>query len=161
RVNILKEFMTNISHDFRTPLAVIKSSLYLLERMSDTNQRQARLDAIKRQVDLLDRFVEEIMISARGGEQYEIFTQAGNLIRLISSVEERLRPAAEDKEISLTTELMDGLPMILGDETDLNRALSNLIQNAIHYTPRGGSVTVRSGQREHMVTIEIRDTGIG
>jgi two-component system phosphate regulon sensor histidine kinase PhoR len=73
----------------------------------------------------------------------------------------RLRPSTERKSVSLELELESADTPVLGDDDELDRVLVNLVENAVNYTPSGGTVTVRSFIAERQLVIEVTDTGIG
>jgi signal transduction histidine kinase len=161
RINVLRESISNISHDLRTPLSIINTSLYLLERLTEPEKQRDKLETIKHQTTLLEHFIGEILLSAQLQNVCEIDQSPIKLNLTISNIVQSLYPIAEKKSLSLIPVLQSDLPDILGDRIDLERVLVNLIQNAITYTPEGGSVKVRTSLQNDKTIIEVSDTGIG
>jgi signal transduction histidine kinase len=163
RSAFLDEFFTTLSHDLKTPLAIINTSLYLLERAETPDARAARIARIHEQVALVNKYIADLLLFSRlerlqPPEFYPVDFNA-----LIDEVVELLRPRIEAKRISLTWTAQPGLPTVQGDRDQLVRLLINLIENAIIYTPEAGSVTVRLTFEPNMASLllEVADTGIG
>jgi len=80
---------------------------------------------------------------------------------LIVSAVDRLRPQAERAGVNLSTELDAPLPLVLADGARIGQVVSNLVHNAIKFTPAGGSITVRASAMGDMVEVTVADTGVG
>jgi len=80
---------------------------------------------------------------------------------LLQEITQQLHSGAEKKQLNLVTELTDSLPVIMADNDQFKRALVNLVENAVNYTPAGGKVSIRSTFETETIVIEVRDTGIG
>src|SRR5690606_24847573 len=88
------------------------------------------------------------------------FTPVNIKLMLHGVVGERM-PLAVDKHIALQMEIRDPLPVMQGAEEELVRVFENLLDNAINYTPEGGSVTIYAQQELDSIRIDVQDTGIG
>ncbi|MEO8610907.1 MAG: PAS domain-containing protein [Chloroflexota bacterium] len=161
RVALLKEFIGNMSHDLKTPLTVIKTSLYLFERVTEPERQQSKMETIKQQVLLLERLIEDILTMSQLDHTPELMLISVDLNGLLADVEHKLRPAAEGKRLSTRLELDKNLPPVLASESDLYRVMVNLVENAIKYTPDTGSVAIRTRVDQTRVVTEVVDTGIG
>jgi PAS domain S-box-containing protein len=161
RVKMMRQFIANISHDLRTPLTIISSSLELLKHIIGHERQQGHLRTISEQTALLTRFIEEILTSARLENASFLLHNAINLNELVLRVRQQLAPLAEEKQVTICIAQPATLPDIRGDEVELMRMLANLIQNAIYYTPKSGQVTLKTYNQEDMVIVEISDSGIG
>jgi PAS domain S-box-containing protein len=161
RVQLLTEFMSNISHDLKTPLSVMNTSLYLLERSSEPARQKERLRVIQQQVNLLDKYIQDILTISRLDHAPELTLKSVDLNLLLHGIEERLCFAAEQKHITMTYELDDACPLVMGDDRELDRMLVNLVENAVNYTPGNGSVRVRTRASDNGAIVEVADTGIG
>jgi PAS domain S-box-containing protein len=161
RVELLKEFIGNMSHDLKTPLTLIKTSLYLFERMSDPERQKQRMDAVHQQVLLLERLIEDILTMSQLDHTPELTLAGVDLNRVLHDVENKLRPAAETKQLQTLLELDQTAPPILANESELYRVMFNLIENAIKYTPNTGLITIRTRCDGKTVITEVVDTGIG
>jgi PAS domain S-box-containing protein len=161
RVGLLTEFMSNISHDLKTPLTVMNTSLYLLERLDEPEQRAKKIDTIRRQAALLERFIQDMLTISRLDYSPSMDMQALDINALVHDVQMRLQPAVEQHLLSLSLNLDATLPPVFGDAGELNRALVNLVENAVHYTPEHGTVTIRTRLDGDTIITEVADTGIG
>lgn len=161
RVELLSEFMSKITHDLKTPLSVIESGLYLVERIQDEARRREKIAQVKMQVERIDRYIQDILTVLRLESVPQIQKSEQNIELLIRMSVERMQQAAEDKQIALKLTVTPPLPPLRGDAGELERVFGNLIENAIRYTPSGGAVEVRARQADDAIIVEVADTGIG
>lgn len=161
RVKVLRQFITNVSHDLRTPLTIINSGLYLLDHLTDPEMQKDKIKSIKRQTVLLTHFIEEILTSSRLENAASVPQDLINLNQVVLRVTEYLCTEAEKKGLTIEKSLQPNLPNILGEEVELVRMLNNLVHNAIRYTPEHGLIALRSYADADKVVLEISDTGIG
>lgn len=157
----LTEFLDMISHDLKTPLSVLNTGLYLLERLNEPELQHDRILQLKEQTQILQRFIQDILTVSRLEHVPELDRQTININTLLSEIAQQLRPKAEKKRIQTHLDLADNIPIISADPEQLQRAFTNLIENAIDYTPEAGSVDVRTHSVPDKVVVEIADTGIG
>ncbi len=161
RVDLLREFVGNISHDLKTPLTVINNSLYLLERLTDPTKQNEKLDLIKMQTQVLDRYIQDILTISRLDYTPQISHTRVYIDAALRNIEQRLRPSFEKNSLSMEMNLDGVLPPIWGDANELDRALVNLVENALNYTPAGGTILVHARANDSGVIVEVTDTGIG
>jgi PAS domain S-box-containing protein len=161
KTNFLKNFLNNISHDFKTPLSIMNTSLYLLEKSNDPDYRSIKIETLKAQVQHLQHYIQDILTISRLDSLPEMTTQPLDVNLLIQEVEKQFHTVAEKKHLKIHLALGVDLPLVTADADELKRAFVNMLENALRYTPDGGSITLRtaaSGQRIH---VDIQDTGIG
>lgn len=162
--NLRREFVANVSHELKTPLASVKAYAETL-RLGAIEDKEHRLDFVARieeQAERLHELIVDMLHLARveaGREAFEIVP-----LSLREFVEECLhhyQPAAESKEMALKVE--ENLPelVVMSDEEGLRTILNNLVDNALKYTPKGGRVTVSWTRKNHFVELAVSDTGIG
>lgn len=156
-----KEFLGTISHDLKTPMTIINTSLDLLKRLDDPQRRDEKIRNIQGEITLLQKYIEDLMLLTRLDRVPDLTFDALDLNALLSEVQMHVTPAAEEKGIDLHFSLDVQLPPILADQRDIYRAMTNLIENAIHYTTAGGSVSVTTRSDEADVIVDVADTGIG
>jgi PAS domain S-box-containing protein len=161
KTTYLTEFLDTISHDLKTPLSVLNTGLYLLERLNEPEKQRDKIQQLKEQTQILQRFIQDILMVSRLEHAPELDRQTIEINTLLSEIAQQLRPKAEKKRIQTRLELADSLPAIAADPEQLQRAFTNLMENAIDYTPEGGSVNIRTRATPDKVVIEIADTGIG
>ena len=164
RVELLTEFLGNMSHDLKTPLTVINTSLYLLKQVREPDKQESQLKKINDQTQLLEKYIQDILTISRLDHTQSLVPDAMtavNLNTLIHKVEDELRPSAERKNLKTRLDLDVNLPSIPGDEDELYRAMINLLENAFNYTPDGGMVSIATFWQDHYVVAKVSDTGIG
>ncbi len=161
RLESFKEFLNRISHDLKTPLTVINTSLYLLERLDDPNRQHEKIEIIRQQASLVERFIQDLLTLSRLEHAPDLVLEPLNINQLFSRVQSFLSSAAEHKHLTLQLELDANLPAVLADEQELYRALLNLVENAVNYTRPGGSITISTATDDNRVIVHVADTGIG
>lgn len=160
-MQLLADFIRDASHDLKTPLTVIQSSLYLLQRSPDPERRQQHAANIEQQVTRLAQLIDDQLMTVKLDSSAEFSFESVDLNRVVREVTTSLSRLAENHKLALIEELGTAMPRIQADEEKLMRALRNLVENAIAYTAAGGTVTVRTFAEEQHVVFEVRDTGIG
>lgn len=161
RSETFRSLVGNIAHDIRTPLAIINTSLHIMGKHDDPAKKQEKLDSVYTQIRILENFTEDLVTMARLDSVPQLQLALVDVNKLVQDIEKNYRGLAEEKQMSLLVELDDRLAPILADHADLERALVNLVGNAINYTPADNSVTVCTRQQDREVVIEVIDTGIG
>lgn len=155
------QFITNISHDLRTPITNISLYLDLLED-AQYDRRERLLGVLKEQSHLLRSMVEDVLTLYRltSQEPKEDDFREVDLNPLVEQVVAAHRPVAETAGLRLIFEPCVDLLPVRGDPKKLARAFTNLISNAVRYTPEG-EVRVGIYPWDDLVCLEVRDTGIG
>ncbi len=156
------QFMTTISHEFRTPLAIILSSAEMIDRYSDrltADRRQSRVMNIKKQVYLLTEMIEDmttILHINKGKENFE--PQAVDLHNIIQGI-------AHDVQMMSNHDLRVAYGEISGkiraDVTLITHILMNLLRNAIRYSPEDQAIILRLDRTDTMLTFIVQDFGAG
>jgi PAS domain S-box-containing protein len=163
RVQMLRHLISDTSHDMKTPLTALNTSLYLLQKsMSDPERRARYTSALQDQIVHLTQLLDEMNGIAKlesGNVTYELEPlEVGAFIsRLISDHE----PLALQKNQQLSFERTDSALMVRLDASKFWRAASNIIGNAMKYTPDDGLIAVRVWREQQDAIIEVRDSGIG
>jgi two-component system phosphate regulon sensor histidine kinase PhoR len=162
--NMRREFVANVSHELKTPLASIKAYVETLlgGALNDTEINVLFLRRIAEQADRLHRLILDLLRLARvesGQEAFEI--KAVPLADMVASRVGELQAAATAKRITLVTQPSDPPICVRADAEGVRTILDNLLDNAIKYTPDGGQVTIRWKSEDSMAVIEVEDTGIG
>lgn len=161
RNQVLTRLLTNLSHDFRTPLSIINSSAYLLGHITDPEKKQQRVAHITDQIMRLNRILDDILYVSRLENELDMTYEQTDVNRVLHHTIEKLRPAADDKNLRILHLLADTLPITLASREHLERALTAVVENAVHYTPPEGTVTIRSQHQQDMLIIDVTDTGAG
>jgi len=162
RARVLAEFIRDTSHDFRTPLSTINTSLYLLKKLSDDPvQRQWHLHIIERQTARLEKLIDGLMTMTRLDSGKAFTFKNVDLTALIHDIVAELYLEIDEKHLLVDLVVPDNMPPIQADESELSRAMTELIQNAIQFTPPDGHVIVSVEVNTNDVFIDVCDNGIG
>lgn len=161
---VLRQFITDASHDLRTPLATMYTSLYLLRRVSPADEKISRyLDTLQEQTSHLSRVLNDLFTMSRLDapetyvEKYRV-----DMNQVMDNIVNSCSDAAGEKQIQVRYEPAARPLWVLGDKDYLITALGHVVTNALQYTPIGGFITVRNlEQTEKQVCVEVEDTGIG
>ena len=159
------EFVSNVSHELRTPMTAIKgyTDLLFTGAVGPINEEQERfLAIIKNNADRLTALINDLLdISRVDTGRVRFVPQPVQIGDVISDVVNALACEAQAKTQTLTYEVVAGLPDLMGDRNRLNQVLTNLVGNAIRYTPENGDVEVLAYLVESAVRVDVRDSGIG
>jgi len=162
-VRSIREMSDNIAHDLKSPITRIRGFAELALTAGTDNMEEYRIMAsntIEESDRLLDMINTMLVISrAEAGQEDFSFSEI-NLSKMIMDACDLFTPLAEDKNISLVCDIKDEIHAY-ADMKMLQRAFTNVLDNAIKYTPENGKVIVRAFIMENMIHVEIRDTGIG
>lgn len=161
----LKQFTADASHELRTPLTVIKTSVDVMmnhpERIHPKDAK--KLAAISSATAQMNRLVEDLLFLARTDTSVPTARREWTRVALdevLKDLVDFLEPSAQTKGITLLTQNI--VPMTLvGDAMQLARLFSNLLRNAVLYTPAGGTVTLSVARMNQVTIISVEDTGIG
>jgi signal transduction histidine kinase len=156
------DFVSTVSHDLRSPLTNISGYALLLPEAGELNQTQQEfVEGIKqsaaRMTTLIDNLLDLGKIEARVGMEMK----PCQLVTVINKAVESLREQTKTKKIVLQLDLPPELPLVQGNLVRLDQIVSNLVDNAIKFTPEGGMVTVSAKEEKGEVVVEVKDTGIG
>ncbi|MFO7819811.1 MAG: ATP-binding protein [Halanaerobacter sp.] len=155
------EFVSNVSHELKTPLTSIKGYVEtLLETEPDRGTYDSFLEVIKDETNRLELLIDDILNLSKIESDINELNEDVDIKKVVTSLLSLLNPKAVEKDIDLKLSFGDELPLIKGDYNQLSRMMINLIDNAIKYTPQGGNVEVRTRIEDGLV-IEVEDDGIG
>lgn len=154
-------FLSTISHEFRTPLtAIIGYSEFMATNASSPELIVEDASVIHREANRLNRMVDDVLLIDRVDSGHiTISTKLVDLNAMILAVSETFRPLLERH--TLTFALEPTLPHVVGDADRLAQAVTNLLSNALKYSPNGGDISISTKADEREAVIAIRDEGIG
>ncbi len=159
------DFLATVSHELRTPLTSIAGYVELLEsgEAGSLNGAQIRmLEAIDRNTGRLRSLIEDVLtLSKIESGAFKASPQPVDLAEIAYSVVVALLPAAAGKGVSLTVEAPRGGLIISGDPGQLDRALMNVVSNALKFTPEQGAVRVVTGADNGWGVVSVQDNGTG
>jgi two-component system phosphate regulon sensor histidine kinase PhoR len=162
--DIRRDFVANVSHELRTPLSGVKSVIETLQGGAVEDAEVARdfLARAEMETDRLVELVEELLALSRieAGE-LQFLEQPVDIAAVARSAAERMEPSARQAGVELSVDVDGATQEVTGDPDALERAIVNLLDNAIKFTPPGGSVRLSSGAEDGAVTVTVADTGAG
>jgi two-component system phosphate regulon sensor histidine kinase PhoR len=162
--DVRRDFVANVSHELRTPLSGVKSVIETLQGGAVEDPKTARdfLARAETEVGRLVQLLEELMALSRIESGDLRFTERPLDMRdIVRSVGRRMAPYAERAGVELRVDVDGQAQEVSGDPAALERAVVNLVDNAIKFTPGGGSVDLSSRAEDGSVTIVVADTGAG
>lgn len=158
---LLTRLITDLSHDFRTPLAIVNTSAYLLARTDDPLAREEKSEQINVQVQRLSKMLDNMLTLSRLDATPDPTLTAVDVNSLLTILLQEFQPTVTRKNLHVFADLMPNAPPVYANRGNLQQALSKLIENAVQYTPDSGSITVRTRPVTGKLVIEVIDTGIG
>jgi two-component system phosphate regulon sensor histidine kinase PhoR len=161
---IRRDFVANVSHEFRTPLTAIQGFAETLigGAIDDPQNRGRFLAIILEHSRRLARLTEDLLrLSQMDSEQLELEIRAVNVTQLVETCYETAQRRASDKGLDLSLNVPSHLPDVAADSRRLQEVLQNLLENAIQYTLPGGKIVLSAETRGDEVIFTVADTGIG
>ena len=160
----MKKFVADVSHELRTPITVISSytetvlNSYLGDKAMASNLLKIVYEEAGKMTDLIQNLLDiskyEMKAMPKSDEPFSID-------EMLSSLVNTFKLEAEKKNLELTYNRMTDLPLFVGTENDIERAVKNIISNSIKYTSRGDKIRIFSGKLHNEIYIKIEDTGWG
>ncbi|MBI4408180.1 MAG: PAS domain S-box protein [Gemmatimonadetes bacterium] len=160
------EVLSVVSHDLGNPLSAIFIGAGLLEgelpdASVDATVRQ-HLDAIRRSAEQMERLIHDLLeIRRMEAGRLQLRPQPVKVAPLVAETRQILQPLATVKSLRLEAEIGDGLPPVRADRERLLQILSNLVGNAVKFTPSGGTITIRVEPAGDALRFSVSDTGPG
>jgi PAS domain S-box-containing protein len=160
------QFVSDVSHELRTPLTNIRLYLDLLRTTSDRMKVERYLDTLSRESDRLAHLIDDLLsLSRLDSGTTTLDVRPVDVNRLLRSLVDDRRVLAANRGLELRLEADPGLPLAIGDERLLTQVFTNLLTNAINYTPDHGQITLRTYARNDQeapgVATDVEDTGPG
>ena len=159
-----KRFLADASHDLRTPLAIMKSESQVLFQSNSENideYKQVMKSNIE-EINKMTNLVEDLLLIARNEstKSETILNEDVNLQKLIEKLISRMKPESDKKNIMINVKGTI-TSSIKGNINNVERAIQNILQNAINYTSKDGEIMVYLNEEKHSCSIDISDTGVG
>jgi PAS domain S-box-containing protein len=160
RIKVLQRFINDASHDLRTPLTIIKMSLYSLKRELG-GQFTRQTDKLEKNTQRLIQLVADMLQMSKLDSLEEVTSNRVEVGRLVGDAVDQHQPTVAEKQQTLHFDRGSQPVYMMMDADLILNAVSNIITNALNYTPDGGEITVRILEDHDQVIIEVQDTGIG
>ncbi|MGB1287895.1 MAG: ATP-binding protein [Aggregatilineales bacterium] len=161
RIQFLERVIGNLSHDLKNPISSLQLLVYILRKQADPEKQKDYLDRMETGFKRLNHLVDDILTVDNLSSTTEITLISFDIMLVIQHAISMLQPVATEKGVQLHLEKPTSLPSVYGNQAALSSAIMNIIENAIHYTPREQKVVVRVYTDEKTLIIEVEDSGIG
>lgn len=161
---VRRDFVANASHELKTPITAIRglTETILDDLLMPEEIRLRFIEKIKTQSIRLSGLVTDLMsISRLEANQSEPTFEAINLTKTLKQAMLNASNSAQEKNISISSQLGNSKMIIRGDQQEINQLIDNLIDNAIKYTPAAGNINISLIAHENQAKITVKDTGIG
>ncbi|MBL7107410.1 MAG: GHKL domain-containing protein [Phycisphaerae bacterium] len=159
------QFISTVSHELRTPLACMKESITIVldQIAGKINKKQRKfLDIAKRNVDRLSRLINNVLdFQKLEAGKMTCHMEQDRIESALEEVYETMLAIAKKKNINLSLEITDNPGESIFDRDKIIQIVTNLVNNAIKFTPDKGTVTIKAGEKKENIFISIKDTGIG
>ncbi len=159
-----REFVSNASHELRTPLAGIRASAETLQHgaIDDSEDRDQFLTMIREDVERMDMLITEMLELSRleSGESEMKFLDVAPQ-KLVEAAMKQFSAVAVDSELELVANISPDLPPVSVDAEKIDHVFTNLISNAVKWTPAEGTITVKAWADDGTVWFSVEDTGLG
>jgi signal transduction histidine kinase len=162
-IDARQEILGIVAHDLRNPLNTIHMATSLLiEEPGLDKSRLSQLRIIQRSGERMNRLIQDLLsVSAIEAGRLSIAPRKVTVHDLFREASEMLEPIVRDKSITFTVTAADDLPAVRADSARLLQVLSNLVGNAVKFTPSGGTITLSAVRKEGRVQCSVSDTGPG
>ncbi len=158
------DFLSLVSHELKTPLSSMRISAEYLEsdeKIDDATKKEL-LAIILRNIDRQTRLINDILdLSKIEADKTELQLEKVSIREIANSSLENIKQIANKKNISITLEIPDDLSSVMADREKLIIVLNNLFENALKFTPDGGSIILCAAEDSNCIEVSMKDTGIG
>lgn len=156
-----KRFNSSVAHELKTPLAVIKTNIDVLNNSNykSIEEYEKTLEVVEKSILKMNTMIETLLDMIR--QENAPLNEILSIDNIIEDVAEDLNPIAKNKDVSIEVDRIDIKDKIRGNEILLYRAFYNVVENAIKYNKKGGSIIISCEQDNDIIKIIISDTGKG
>jgi two-component system phosphate regulon sensor histidine kinase PhoR len=159
------EFVTNVSHELRTPLTNIRTFVTLL-KMGKPEKLDHYRQVLERETDRLTRLIQDLLdLSRIETNMIKTNLHPEDITTLLDDLVQSFTFKAQEKQIELNNNWPDSLPLVLMDKDQITQVLTNLLGNALAYTPAHGRIILHAAVRgyhgQEMMAVMVQDTGMG
>lgn len=161
RISILSSFFRDASHEFKTPLSIINTSIYILGKTEDLQTRKQHSNLIQQQVRDISDLVETLVLMSRLDSRTELTFAPLNMNSIVRQVHVSVSDLHPHRTSDFHLDMDDKLPLILGHANYILQAIGNLVDNAIRYSNFGEAIVLRTYHNDANVVVEVEDEGIG
>ncbi len=161
---VRRDFVANVSHEFKTPLTAIRgfAETLLSGALDDADHRTRFVEIIREHAERLSRLTDDLLrLSKMEAGQFALEFKPVNAGELLALCLETARFSAEQKKLKIEVNCPKKMPAVRGDAMRLRDVIQNLLDNAVQYTPAGGRIVVTASAKNGDVVFDVSDNGIG
>ena len=161
-VSTLRRFVADAAHELGTPLTALETDLELAQDQDDAGERSRLIGRAMRQAERIDRLSTDLLLLSRlDTGTMSTPMEPADLVSLVRQVADSNASRAEQAGIDFVLDLPAGELRVMASEAGLQTALVNLVDNALKFTPAGGSVVLGAQAQDRTAVVWVKDTGIG
>ncbi|MBC8503327.1 MAG: hypothetical protein H8D34_00585 [Chloroflexi bacterium] len=159
---IKSEFVSNVSHDLRSPLTAILGYVELLERVGPVNDKQRSfIQRVQVSVRNITELINDLLDLGRiesGFDERKVSLSLQNVVQYsVESFKDRII----ESDHKLVMDIPENLPQIIGDSVRLRQVVDNLLGNSLRYTPNGGKISISARDENEQIILQVSDNGYG
>ncbi|HSQ18055.1 MAG TPA: ATP-binding protein [Anaerolineales bacterium] len=159
---IKTDFVYTVSHDLRSPLTAILGYVELVSRVGPVNEQQQEfIQRVQYSVNSITALINDLLDMGRIEAGFDAGKEIVHLLPIIQEVLDSMRNRIKDKKHTVKVEVPSNLPAILGNPIRLRQMITNLINNAVKYTPSGGLITILGQAEDGQIILQVSDNGQG
>lgn len=159
---IKADLIGNMSHELKTPVAILKG--YLETMGQYLGDRKMSMDILGKAIANVDRqntLINDILKLNRLEKSHDFYMEKINLAEVVETCISLLKPKADNINLEITSDIRDLDRLFSCNRFLAEEVIFNIVDNAINYNTRGGKINIRTAESDSLITLEIRDTGIG
>lgn len=160
-VQILTQFIQDSSHEFRTPLSVISTSIYLMSRANDDAKRAAHAAQAHTQITRITRLLDHLQTMADLDSNIPFEYAPLNVNVLLREIVTEIAADAKQRGLTVETLFASPLPPVTADAERIRQAFEHILDNALRFSTDGGSISISTRCEGSQIMIEVSDTGVG
>ena len=161
KIDLMRSFVRDASHEFRTPLSSISTALYMIRRLDEDSKFTKYLNRIEQETDQVVALVDDLLVMTRLDSGIELEQDIVDVDVLIRQLVEKYRSEMIDGDERFRFDCIDPPCQMKGDALYLSMAVDEIIDNARRYSKRGGKIAVSVDKIDNTLQIVIKDEGIG
>jgi PAS domain S-box-containing protein len=151
-----------VAHDLRNPVHTILGAAGVVEIIPAGQAHDRHVHMIQRAARRMERLISDLLdVASIENGTLSVRKAPVDLAQIVSEVGELMQGQARERSINVSSEVEPGLPVVMGDHDRLMQVLSNLLGNAIKFTPEGGNIRIRAARQGDQVVVSVADSGIG
>jgi len=164
-MDLKSQFISTVSHELRTPLTAIREGVIIVsDEVAGKLKKDQKhfLGIARRNIDRLARLIDDVLdFQKLTAGKMDFLRQPHSVAQTVEEIYATMSPHARKKNVHLATEVEAGLPPAVYDSDRIVQVLTNLVSNAIKFTPEGGTVSISARHSDENLLLQVSDTGMG